>query len=265
MEVIDNGQGMVVIVNGTESFLVNGLKSKMAAAGINTIIVGRRIKDVENYRNSAKLFILFMDDSMNEYINTIKYLKEIASDKLGKLLLIGEQTQYDYIIKIIEEPLIAQWFQRPLDMEVFLKAVKSNLEEKQDGSENRKSILIVDDDITYMRTIYEWLKDEYNVGMASSGLQAIGYLTKNKTDLVLLDYEMPVINGPQIMEIFKSDSETSIIPVMFLTGHGDKESVMSVINLKPVDYLLKTIDKSMLLAKLRAYFLKHGGNDSSES
>ena len=74
----------------------------MTAAGINTIIVGRRIKDVENYRNSAKLFILFMDDSMNEYINTIKYLKEIASDKLGKLLLIGEQTQYDYIIKIID-------------------------------------------------------------------------------------------------------------------------------------------------------------------
>ena len=47
MEVIDNGQGMVVIVNGAESFLANGLKSKMTAAGINTIIVGRRIRTLK--------------------------------------------------------------------------------------------------------------------------------------------------------------------------------------------------------------------------
>ena len=67
MEVINNGQDMVVIVNGAESFIANGLKSKMNNAGINTIIVGRRIKDVEAYRSIAKLFILFMDDSMNEY------------------------------------------------------------------------------------------------------------------------------------------------------------------------------------------------------
>ena len=254
MEVINNGQDMVVIVNGAESFIANGLKSKMNNAGINTIIVGRRIKDVEAYRSIAKLFILFMDDSMNEYINTLKYLKEIASDKLGKLLLIGEQTQYDYAIKIIDEPLISQWFQRPLDMEEFLKSVKSYLDENDEQSEDRKSILIVDDDITYMRTIYEWLKEEYNVGMASSGMQAIGYLTKNKADLVLLDYEMPVVNGPQIIEMFKIDSGTSKIPVMFLTGKSDKESIMSVINLKPVDYILKTIDKPCLLAKIKYFF-----------
>ena len=60
MEVINNGQDMVVIVNGAESFIANGLKSKMNNAGINTIIVGRRIKDVEAYRSIAKLFILFM-------------------------------------------------------------------------------------------------------------------------------------------------------------------------------------------------------------
>ena len=264
MEVINNSQGMVVIVNGAESFLANGLKSKMSAAGINTLIVGRRIKDIEDYRDRAKLFILFMDDSMNEYINTLKYLKDIASNKQGILLLIGEQTQFDYVVKIIDEPLISQWFQRPLDMEEFLKAVKRFLEEKNDEGEGRKSVLIVDDDITYMRTIYEWLKDEYNVGMSSSGMQAIGYLAKNKVDLVLLDYEMPIVNGPQIMEMLKSDSETGKIPVMFLTGHGDKESVMSVINLKPVDYLLKTIDKSMLLAKLRAFFLTHTKQEKEE-
>ena len=107
-----------------------------------------------------------------------------------------------------------------------------------------------------MRTVYVWLKGEYHVGMASNGVQAISYLAKNKADLILLDYEMPIANGPQVLSMLKNDSETGQIPVMFLTGHGDKESVMSVIGLNPVDYLLKTIDKETLLAKLDAFFKK---------
>ena len=92
------------------------------------------------------------------------------------------------------------------------------------------------------------------MGMASNGVQAIGYLAKNKADLVLLDYEMPIANGPQVLSMLKNDAETGQIPVMFLTGHGDRESVLSVVGLSPVDYLLKTIDKDTLLKKLSDFF-----------
>ena len=105
-----------------------------------------------------------------------------------------------------------------------------------------------------MRTVYEWLKNDYHVGMAASGVQAISYLARNKADLILLDYEMPVANGPQVLEMLKSDTETGNIPVMFLTGHGDVNSVLSVVGLKPADYLLKTIDKITLLNKLKDFF-----------
>ena len=67
------------------------------------------------------------------------------------------------------------------------------------GEKRKKTILIVDDDITYMRTVYEWLKDSYHIGMAASGVQSISYLDKNKVDLILLEYEMPVANGPQVL------------------------------------------------------------------
>ena len=108
-----------------------------------------------------------------------------------------------------------------------------------------------------MRTVYEWLKGTYHVGMANNGVQAISYLAKNKADLVLLDYEMPIANGPQVLSMLKSDAETGNIPVMFLTGHGDKDSVLSVVGLCPVDYLLKTIDRDTLLKKLKDFFDKH--------
>jgi CheY-like chemotaxis protein len=128
--------------------------------------------------------------------------------------------------------------------------------EENSGENRKKTILIVDDDITYMRTVYEWLKDSYHVGMAASGVQAISYLAKNRADLILLDYEMPVADGPQVLKMLNADSQTDQIPVMFLTGHGDVQSVLSVVSLSPVDYLLKTIDKSALLKKLDDFFLR---------
>ena len=99
------------------------------------------------------------------------------------------------------------------------------------------------------------MKGTYKVSMANSGLQAIKFLGKNKVDLILLDHEMPVTSGPQVLEMLRSEEETKDIPVMFLTGKSDKESVMAVVALKPEGYFLKTITKEELLEKLAEFFV----------
>ena len=93
--------------------------------------------------------------------------------------------------------------------------------------------------------------------MANSGLQAIKWLGRNKVDLILLDHEMPVTSGPQVLEMLRSDEETRDIPVMFLTGKGDKDSVMAVVALRPEGYFLKNIKKDELLEKLQEFFIMH--------
>ena len=118
-------------------------------------------------------------------------------------------------------------------------------------------ILVVDDDPNYLTLVREWLKGSYKVAMANSGLQAIKWLGKHKADLILLDYEMPVTTGPQVLEMLRSEEETRSIPVMFLTGKSDKQSVMSVVALKPENYFLKSIQKPELLEKLGEYFATH--------
>ena len=128
---------------------------------------------------------------------------------------------------------------------------------KAETGELRKSILIVDDDAQYLSLVREWLKDKYKVYMANSGLQALKLLGLNKVDLILLDYEMPVTSGPQVLEMLRSDPETASIPVMFLTGKNDKQSVMSVLELKPEGYFLKNIGKEELLEQLQDYFTLH--------
>ena len=120
----------------------------------------------------------------------------------------------------------------------------------------KKKVMIVDDDTEYLALVRDWLKDRYQVFMANSGMQAIKQLGTNKVDLILLDFQMPITSGPKVLEMIRSDTETSSIPVFFLTGRNDKDSVMQVVSLKPEGYLLKTIEKQALLAKLEQFFAR---------
>lgn len=247
-----NGEN-VVIVSYSDSFLAKSLITKLSGYGIRAVLVHADIKEIEKYYHEMELVVLFMSEELETVPETMVYLKDIVLDKKLGLILIGEDSQYVSVIRTIPETAVTEMFKRPLDIDKLVKRISLYLDENT-GDKRKKTVLIVDDDITYMRTVYEWLKDAYHVGMASSGMQAISYLAKNKTDLILLDYEMPVADGPQVLSMLKNDSDTGHIPVMFLTGHGDRESVLSVVGLSPADYLLKTISKQALLKKLEEFF-----------
>jgi DNA-binding NarL/FixJ family response regulator len=67
---------------------------------------------------------------------------------------------------------------------------------------------------------------------------------------------MPVTSGPQVLEMIRSETKTDTIPVIFLTGKGDRESVLKVLALKPDGYLLKSMEKAALLKSLEEFFEK---------
>ena len=249
-----NGKN-VVIVSYADGFLAKSLVTKLAGYGIQAVLVHADIKEIEKYYDEMELVVLFMSEELETVPETLVYLKDIILDKDPGLILIGEDSQYGFIKRTIPETAVTDMFKRPLDIDRLVKRISRYLDENT-GDRKKKTVLIVDDDITYMRTVYEWLKDTYHVGMASNGVQAISYLAKNKADLILLDYEMPIASGPQVLSMLKNDSDTGNIPVMFLTGHGDRDSVLSVVGLSPVDYLLKTIDRQALLQKLADFFRK---------
>ncbi|MCR4798329.1 MAG: response regulator [Lachnospiraceae bacterium] len=250
-----NYQKKILIVSPTESFLAKSLASKLEAERHKTLLSKGKIKEIDEQREQIELIIVFTNEDIGEMTETLVFLKDLADDRELKLILIGDEVEYDIAKKTIPEVLILEWFKRPLVMDDLLRSIRKYMEDNT-AEKRKKTVLIVDDDITYMRTVYEWLKQEYHVGMASNGVQAISYLAKTKADLVLLDYEMPIANGPQVLSMLKSDTETGHVPVMFLTGHSDRESVLSVVGLKPADYLLKTIDKEGLLKKLEEFFKK---------
>lgn len=121
-------------------------------------------------------------------------------------------------------------------------------------SDDKKHLLVVDDDATMLRTLKLWLSDRYNVYMANSGMNAIALLEKKDVDLILLDYEMPVISGPKVLEMIRNEPAIKDTPVMFLTAKNDEESVMSVKDLNPENYLLKTMPPDVLLKSIDDFF-----------
>ena len=247
--------GDVAVICQNDSFLAKSLCKKICDIGLRAQFFHTEIREMKEIREDTELFILFLNENIDRLREAMVFLKDKANDRDRKIMMIGDQDEYEAVLKIIPETAVLDLLKRPLDMDELLRRAVKYIEENT-GENRKRTVLIVDDDITYMRTVYEWLKNDYVVGMASNGVQAISYLARNKADIVLFDYEMPVANGPQVLEMLKTDSETGQIPVMFLTGHGDKKSVLSVIDLQPVDYLLKTLDKKTLLGKLSNFFGK---------
>jgi CheY-like chemotaxis protein len=195
-----------------------------------------------------------MDEGTAVDMDTVVYLKDMSVEEDTMVILIGSNDEFREATKILPQENLAAYFVRPFDMRQFVDKMKSLTDARE--IENRKSrILIVDDDVTFLKMAYAWLKDKYRVSIVNSGVQAITWLAKNKADVVLLDYEMPVVDGPGLLEMLKSETGTDSIPVFFLTGKSDLKSVKKVMELKPQGYLLKASGKESLLNELEKFFL----------
>lgn len=127
-------------------------------------------------------------------------------------------------------------------------------EKDQSAAVQKKKILVVDDSGIILKAINDLLSADYEVSLAKSGVSAIRSITLNRPDLVLLDYEMPVCDGKQVLEMIRSEGEFADIAVIFLTGRVDKESVKKVLSLKPAGYLSKTLNPADIKKNIDEYF-----------
>ncbi len=141
----------------------------------------------------------------------------------------------------------------------YLAGDKESAEDKEtedSGSASKKKILVVDDSDFLRNRMVQLLGNDYEIREASSSLTAIKSLTVDRPDLIILDYEMPVCDGRQTLEMIRSEKDTADIPVIFLTGRGDRESVQKVMELKPERYLLKTMSDDDVKKNIDGFFAR---------
>ncbi|MCL2664513.1 MAG: response regulator [Defluviitaleaceae bacterium] len=120
---------------------------------------------------------------------------------------------------------------------------------------NRETIVMVDDDITNLNVARNNLADKYNVFTAPSGEKLFMLLKRITPDLIVLDIEMPEMDGYKVMEKLKQDERTANIPVIFLTAKINPENEIAGLGMGAVDYINKPSSKELLIKRIDLHLL----------
>ncbi len=251
---MDHANKTIMITGGKETFLIRSLMKKLEEARIKHFFVPADVNSLSANFHKSDLIVYYLDKGEKPKRDVLIYLNDQLSETNKRIMIIGDPDDVFSIKSNINEAFIADTFYRPLDNEKFINRIMVSFSGEAGSISSMKSILIIDDDPTYMGVIRGWLRDYFKVSMVTSGAQALTWLANNHADLILLDYEMPVVSGPQVLEMLRSEPDFARIPVFFLTGKSDKQSVMKVVALKPQNYLLKTITQDELLSELGKFF-----------
>jgi len=119
----------------------------------------------------------------------------------------------------------------------------------------RKTIFLVDDDLTNLMVGKKALSGTFEVFTLNSGERLIKALEKSIPDLILLDVEMPEMDGYEVIKAIKSDERTAGIPVVFLTAKNDGESELEGLTLGAIDYIIKPFSPALLLKRIEVHLL----------
>ena len=245
----------LMVIGEKESFLIRTLRKKLSESSIDSFYCPVNIDMIGRKWGEKCITAYYLNDDEHVPNDVLHFLKEHLTESGEQIIFIADKSDISQLKKLMNSTLIREFYPRPLETDRFIKDV-AKVMKAGPAAVAKKKVMIVDDDTEYLALVRDWLKDRYQVFMANSGMQAIKQLGTNKVDLILLDFQMPITSGPKVLEMIRSDTETSSIPVFFLTGRNDKDSVMQVVNLKPEGYLLKTIEKQALLAKLEQFFAR---------
>jgi class 3 adenylate cyclase/CheY-like chemotaxis protein len=126
------------------------------------------------------------------------------------------------------------------------------MENKDSGKD---LIFLVDDNPANLLTGKKVLRGKYSVSTAPSAAKMFSLLEKDRPAMILLDIEMPEMNGYEAIKILKSKAETADIPVIFLTGKSDSDSELDGLSLGAVDYITKPFIPNLLLKRIEVHLL----------
>ena len=120
---------------------------------------------------------------------------------------------------------------------------------------NRKVIFLVDDNPVNLLVGSDALRGQFDVLTLNSGPRLLKVLEKNIPDLILLDIEMPEMNGYEVIKQLKGKPETSDIPVIFLTAKNDNENELEGLSLGAIDYITKPFSPPLLQKRIEVHLL----------
>ena len=128
----------------------------------------------------------------------------------------------------------------------------------------KKKILVIDDDIMALRMLKKYLESDYEVQLENSGYRFAENVQDYHVDMILLDIDMPLMNGMEVLEAFLAGPHDDI-PVVFLSGMTNPQIVREAIEKGAAGYIVKTASKIEILARIREVFREKSGQKNVTS
>ncbi len=244
----------VLIVGIARGYLLSSIRDKMMEAHLNVEIAENMDQLTGKMNGTVTGVLIYGDESIVMDKQLLVYIKDKTAEMDIPIFVAGNNDDLENIKAMIPVHLISLEFLRPINAKDMVTEISEFL--ASNDKKQKKKILVVDDSGVMLHSIKGWLGDIYQITLADSGLSAIKYMTLNRPDLILLDYEMPICDGRQTLEMIRSEKEFASIPVIFLTGKGDRESIMQVMSLRPEGYLLKTMKPDDIKTYIANFFEK---------
>lgn len=128
-----------------------------------------------------------------------------------------------------------------------------------------KHILVIDDSVTNLKLAEKTLKPFYKVSLLISGAQTLKFLSKNKPDLILLDIDMPDMDGYETLSKIRENQDLDNIPVIFLTSISDSEGEVKGFELGAVDVITKPFIPQSMLSRIKMHLELSGYKNDLEN
>jgi len=217
-------------------------------ANVTTVSNGRQ---AINYAHEQHPDIILLDIEMPvmDGFRTLTHLRNIKECiNVQVIMLTGKSDKYSVMNSMAMG--IDGYLLKPVSKDILIDKVREVLQKEQQP-QNLKTVLAIDDDMSYLKQINSLLQGHYNVIMINSAKLALDYLMNHVPDVILLDYQMPLYNGVTMINMIHQKENCQNVPFIILSGSLDQNAVLDFYPHNPVTYLTKPVSQEVLLEKIQ--------------
>lgn len=219
----------------------------MYLKGIAKVHTASNGKKALEYVKQNKIDVILLDVEMPymdgfETLECLRRMEECIN--VPVILLTGirdKETVLNSVIMGVDGYLI-----KPVERKTLQNKVVEVYRKRCKNRKAKKTVLLIDDDMSYLKQLNSMLQDKYNVFMINSAKLALEYLLKHVPDVIVLDYQMPLYNGASMMKLMQKSSTGSDIPIIVLSGLDRREVLQECYMYDPVACLTKPVSKEEL-------------------
>ena len=194
------------------------------------------------------IILLDVDMPIMDGFKTLEQLRNIEECINVPVILVTGKTDHN---TILNSSLMGVdgYLVKPVKQSDLIQKIREVYEQKQQKS-NRKTVLMIDDDMSYLKQVNNFLKDKYNVVMINSAKLGMTYLMSNTPDVIILDYQMPLYSGATMLNMIQKNTAGANIPVIILSGALNIDALKECYVYKPFAYLAKPVTKEALIENI---------------